>query len=100
MIPIKFYFNSIKLNIVYFVFKASLCCSCGDTLASELGPVLGDINKKYAFHILKWKKVPQGTNGGITFIGTLASIVGGLIVGLSYYSSLKLFACFNGNLFL
>jgi uncharacterized protein (TIGR00297 family) len=52
----------------------------GDTLASELGilstgqPVL----------ILRpWNSVPHGTNGGITMWGTLWSIIGGAIIGLS-----------------
>lgn len=54
-------------------------CCLGDTLASELGilssaaPVL--VTKP-------WKRVPPGTNGGITLIGTIWSLVGGALMGL------------------
>jgi len=66
---------------------ASLCCSCGDTLASELGTVLG--NSKKVFHITQWKLVPKGTNGGISLFGTLASAFGGFAIGLAFYVTLK-----------
>ena len=76
-----------------------------------MGTVIFPKNK-FAFHVTKWKKVPRGTNGsfdlirfiqknfvvfndqsnflgGISFMGTLASIIGGLCVGLAYYATLK-----------
>lgn len=34
----------------------------------------------------------SGTNGGISFVGTLASLVGGLIVGTAFYITLVLLA--------
>lgn len=55
--------------------------SLADTLASELGilspspPIL---------IIRPWQTVPAGTNGGITFFGTLCSGIGGGIIGLCY----------------
>ncbi|CAF0823892.1 unnamed protein product [Brachionus calyciflorus] len=67
---------------------ASLSCSCGDTLASELGTAF-DQSKNNVYHILKWKKVPKGLNGGVSFIGTLSSALGGFLIGLSYYICLK-----------
>lgn len=52
----------------------------GDTLASELGI----LSTEQPVLILKpWKKVPHGTNGGITLWGTLCSILGGAIIGLA-----------------
>ena len=69
----------------------AICCShfaccLGDTLASELGilssspPVL----------ITTFKPVPHGTNGGISLGGTLASIGGGTVMGLTFAASLIL----------
>ncbi|KAK3769459.1 hypothetical protein RRG08_027029 [Elysia crispata] len=62
---------------------ACLACASGDTFASSIGVVSG---KKDPIHILKLKRVPRGTNGGVSLIGTLSSVIGGLIVGLAFYS--------------
>ena len=32
----------------------------------------------------------SGTNGGVTFVGTLASIIGGLCIGFAYYVTVLL----------
>lgn len=69
--------------------KGSLCCMCGDTFSSELGPVLGKAQTQ-VFHIVKLTWVPKGTNGGISFFGTLVSFFAGLFVGLGYYLTLKI----------
>lgn len=39
-----------------------------------------------------WERVPKGTNGGVTFIGTLCSTIGGLVVGLAQYLALIYFS--------
>ena len=65
-------------------FSSQFACCLGDTLASELGilssspPVL----------ITTLKTVPAGTNGGISVGGTIASGIGGCIVGLVQFVSL------------
>ncbi|CAF1316579.1 unnamed protein product, partial [Didymodactylos carnosus] len=61
----------------------SIACCCGDTLASELGTVLCRTNPRLITNL--FRRVPAGTNGGISLEGTLASIFGGFIVGLSFY---------------
>ena len=66
---------------------SALCCSCGDTWASEVGSVVGGI----PCLITTWQKVPRGTNGGITGVGILCSIAGGLVVGLAYFVTLVIF---------
>ncbi|XP_064647272.1 transmembrane protein 19-like [Lineus longissimus] len=60
----------------------ALACSCGDTFSSEFGSALGKGNPRL---ITTLKKVPRGTNGGISFWGCLSSALGGLLVGLAYY---------------
>ncbi|KAL5006422.1 hypothetical protein ScPMuIL_015228 [Solemya velum] len=69
---------------------AALACSSGDTFASELGTVIGTSMKPRLITTLQ--KVPTGTNGGVTLVGTLSSVFGGFIVGLAYYITMLL-AC-------
>lgn len=60
-------------------------CCLGDTLASELG-ILGGIPRL----VTTLRPVPRGTNGGVSAGGTLASLVGGGIVGLVVGAGLAL----------
>lgn len=53
--------------------------SLGDTLASELGILA----KTSPVSILTFKKVPPGTNGGITVPGLVWSALGGTIMGVT-----------------
>ncbi|MCI4388882.1 hypothetical protein PGIGA_G00091140 [Pangasianodon gigas] len=62
----------------------ALACSTGDTWASEVGPVL---SKSQPRLITTWKEVPAGTNGGVTIIGLVASLLGGATVGMAYFIS-------------
>lgn len=39
-----------------------------------------------------WKRVPRGTNGGISLIGTVSSTLGGLLIGISHYLTLLYFS--------
>lgn len=69
--------------------KRHFGCCLGDTLASELGilsaspPVL----------VTTWKKVPPGTNGGISVGGCVASGLGGMIMGVTMAFSLMAESC-------
>lgn len=56
------------------------CCN-GDTWASEVGV----LSKSRPRLITTWNEVPAGTNGGMSKLGTLASILGGTFIGVIFY---------------
>ena len=71
----------------------SLAAACGDTWASEVGSAIGGeprlIIRPFG------KNVPIGTNGGVTLYGTLASFVGGAIIGVTYVLHLIPIICYE-----
>ena len=66
----------------------SIGCCAGDTWASELGTVINssfDTNKDPILITQPWRRVPKGTNGGVSLVGLVASFAGGLVVGIAFY---------------
>uniref|UniRef100_A0A7M4EFF6 Transmembrane protein 19 n=1 Tax=Crocodylus porosus TaxID=8502 RepID=A0A7M4EFF6_CROPO len=66
----------------------ALACCAGDTWASEIGTVLSKSEPRL---ITTWEKVPIGTNGGITVIGLISSLLGGTVVGVAYFITQQIF---------
>ena len=60
---------------------AAVACCCGDTWASEVGTVIGGEPRM----ITSGRRVPKGTNGGVTLTGIVVSLLGGLLVGVAFY---------------
>ncbi|KAM6290373.1 LOW QUALITY PROTEIN: transmembrane protein 19-like [Porphyrio hochstetteri] len=56
----------------------ALSCSAGDTWASEIGSM---VSKSKPRLVTTWEEVPVGTNGAITLVGLLSSLLRGLAVG-------------------
>eukprot|EP01080_Neovahlkampfia_damariscottae_P006361 gene6361-10367_t len=80
-----FYHETFELETTNFLKKFLLICylgiyssNCGDTWSSEVGI----LSKNKPFHILYWKTVPYGTNGGVSKLGLLASLVAGVSLGI------------------
>ncbi len=66
------------------VLGALACCNA-DTWASEIGSVASANPPRC---IVTFRRVPRGTNGGVTLIGVAVSVLGGVAVGLGYYLGL------------
>lgn len=81
--PIDFSKNYRSSWLGIAVLSSFACCN-GDTWASELGTVLA---RSDPFLITTRKRVPRGTNGGVTFIGLFVSFLGGILIGAAYFVS-------------
>ena len=75
-----FLFTRNEIFILFFI--AFVAAVTADTWASEIGPLLN----KRCFSLSKMRTVPAGTNGGISFFGSVAALSGATIISsLSYY---------------
>jgi uncharacterized protein (TIGR00297 family) len=63
-------------------YVASLATKLADTTASEVGKAYG----KSTFLITTLQPVPRGTEGAVSWEGTMAGIIGGLAISLVAYS--------------
>ncbi|NTW61317.1 DUF92 domain-containing protein [Candidatus Saccharibacteria bacterium] len=80
------------LSLAYFITKsesilittiASIAVSCADTWASEIGV----LNKGATVSILTFKPIRKGESGGVSALGTIASIMGALMIAVVFVAS-------------
>ena len=69
--------------ILWCMYIAHYACANGDTWASEVG-ILSKPSPRLVTTMFT-RKVPPGTNGGMSMLGTTASALGGAFIGMSYY---------------
>lgn len=65
----------------------SFACVNGDTWASELGI----LSRSDPVLITSFRKVPRGTNGGISSWGLFVSFAGGVFIGIFYFIATWIF---------
>jgi len=75
-------------SMLLAAFVGHYACVNGDTWSSEVGV----LSKGDPYLITSWKKVKKGTNGGVSFLGTVASILGGSVIGLGTFISFFFFS--------
>ena len=68
---------------LWCMYIAHYAVAAGDTWASELGIL--SLTHPRLITSLFMKTVPPGTNGGVSLIGTVASGLGGMSIGLTFY---------------
>lgn len=68
------------------IFSISLASANADTWASEIGT----LSKKRPFSVKNFQRVPWGTSGAISGLGTFASAVGSLLIAVTAHMLFKL----------
>lgn len=61
-------------------FVGFYACCCADTWSSEVGMAATAQPRL----VTTWRRVPHGTNGGVTALGTVAAGAGGALVGCTF----------------
>ena len=79
--PVDFAKDPVASRLTCAVLAHHATC-LADTWASELGMITQRGAATVILVTRPWRKVPAGTNGGISIVGTVWSIIGGAAVGL------------------
>jgi len=69
-------------ELLYPIYVSSLAAVCADTWATEIGTLW----KTKTINILNFKKVEQGSSGGVSFNGIIGAILGAFIIPISSLS--------------
>jgi len=68
-------------SLLELAFFGAISAALADTLSSEIGYY----SKKEPLMITTLKKVPRGTDGGITLLGEVSALFGGLVIACIYF---------------
>jgi uncharacterized protein (TIGR00297 family) len=78
---VLYLFTQNEIFILFYI--AFVAAVTADTWASEIGPLF----HKKCISLSTMRTVPAGTNGGISFSGSLAALAGATVISsLSYYT--------------
>ncbi|KAL7750542.1 hypothetical protein RI367_003879 [Sorochytrium milnesiophthora] len=88
--------SSRVLTALVYAYVGHYATCAGDTFASEIGTAFA--SSRWSRLITTLEKVPAGTNGGVTTVGTLASALGGALIGLMWHVCSLLQPCFATSL--
>ena len=64
-------------HVAALTFVSAVAAASADTLASELGSLSDKV-----YLITSWRRVPPGTDGGVSFAGQLAALMGAGLIAL------------------
>jgi len=65
------------------VFLTAMCAALAEAAADTVSSEIGQTSSRETRLITTWRKVPAGTNGGISYPGTLAGIAAALLLTLA-----------------
>lgn len=71
----------LKKDIFLIVYVALICENLADCMASEIGV----LSKSKPFDICRFKRLDAGLSGGVSLLGSISSIIGVIIISMSYY---------------
>ena len=69
-----------KTNCFYIMYYAVIASSLSDTLSSGIG----NLSKKPPINIFNFKKLEVGESGGVSLLGLVAALAGGMIIATVY----------------
>lgn len=64
---------------LYMAYLASVAATTADTWGTEIGY----LSKRLPRHIINFKQMNHGASGGVTIIGTIASLLGSAVIGFT-----------------
>jgi len=92
-LPVDFK-NEYRSSWLGMAILGALACCNGDTWASELGTVFTNGQPRL---LTTLQPVPKGTNGGVTLVGLVCSVLGGIVIGAAYWLGIVM-SCTNQDL--
>ncbi len=72
----------------YMIFISAVAAATADTWGTEIGA----FSKHDPISIKTWRRVPAGTSGGLTLIGTMGTVIGSFFIAIIGKFSLQYFA--------
>jgi len=87
------YFLNPSMTWLFAAFVGTMATVNADTWATEIGV----LSKRPPRLVTTGKVVTPGTSGGITLLGTSATLIGGLLIGITVYLLRIIFGLFEGN---